>query len=471
MKIQSIQKSNVNFTAGKIEIYSDFDGTYFPEKHSNLYGLPQEKAKSLNNYFGEFRKFLIKLKDILTFKITTGRTFGEFETVSELIKSKGIKMPYPDALIVKNGSDEYPRKSGKFPFDYNSVNEIRENEIKSETNWNRGLREKLKEILSKYNFEIIESDSENSVRDYGQKSIMAHVRYDGFELTEDMQPQSEWKVGIRNDGVQKLYISFPYDMLHAQERKVAYEEIQKSFEEVLNSDKVKFVKSEYRDVNGGNRPIIEYSPQMSDGKPLDKIYDTRKAVQKAFQENDLVIAAGNGKNDYAMLNPLNYIDTEGLKPEIQKELKNVSEANIETLLKDTQIAERLRKLPFVGVVIKGGELDNLFKRFVDFNKIIEIENLKDGIKLAIKTYVSENKEFANSLSETLKKEFNLITEQTAENINVVPENRTLIKVTSQTSQKARSKGKIAAIIAAISAGVSAIVLFFKGDKSANPTGK
>ena len=493
MKVNCIQSSKVNFTAGKVDLYSDFDGTYLPEKHSNLYNLSEEKTTALNDYFSKFKKFLKETKNDLNFRITTGRTFGEFQTVSELIKSKGITMPFPNSVIMKNGSDEYIKSgsekafysSGKFPYDYNIPNQGKENDIKASTNWTSELKNKLKEILSKYNLQIIEHDSENSAADYGQKSLMAHVRYDDFELSDGIKPQSEWKIGLRNDGNLKIYASFPYDMLHADERKAAYKEILTAFENYLTDDKnIKFIRQEYRDKIGGNRPVVEYSPQMEDGTPLNKLYDTRKAVQKAILENDLVITAGDGKNDYEMLNPLNYIETKDLKPEIQKELKNISETNIETILKEPQIAERIAKLPFIGIIVKSenNEWAKILKHFEQYGKIMEIENgkLQDGLTEAIKKYANDNKEFAQNMSEKFKTALGFIKEQANEAAEAVvegvkpSENKTptnqatdeIIEVAGETSKKAKGKGgKIAAIIAAIGAGISAIYLAFKEKES------
>ena len=489
----------INFTAGKVDLYSDFDGTYFPEKHSRMYNLPQEDLNGLNKYFKSFKLFFQNLREDLSFRITTGRTFGEFQTVSELIKSKGVEMPLPDALITKNGSDEYLKtgsdrafyRSGEFPFSYSKPNSKIEKAIKAETNWNSSLRAKLRQILEKYNFQVIEHDSENPATDYGQRSIMAHVRYDDFELKEGLKPNSEWKVGLRNDGNLKLYVSFPYDMLHADERKAAYEEIKTAFESYLTADKkVKYHMEEYRDKIGGNRPVIEYVPLMNDGTPLNKLYDTKKAVEKAIKTNDLVITAGDGKNDLEMLNPLNYIETDDLAPELKKEIQEVSDKNIAKILENSTVVERLRKLPFVGIVVKSEDstINSLLSHFKQFNKIIEIENgkLQEGISQAIKMYAKDNSEFAESMSEKLKTELGLIKKQVAEAAEEVQETikpaevieeiknevkettPTLVEVASDTSKKAKgtSGGKIAAIVAAITAGIGAIAMLFKkGEKS------
>ena len=477
---------NINFTAGKVDMYSDFDGTYFPEKHSNMYNLSQDRKKSLDDYFKSFKRFFTTVHDDLSFRITTGRTFGEFQTVSELIKSNGMEMPLPDALITKNGADEYLKlgsdrnfyQNGEFPFSYAKPNKEKEKAIQAETNWDSSLKAKLKQILEKYNFQVIEHDSENSAADYGQKSIMAHVRYDDFELRENMKPQSEWKAGLRNDGNLKLYVSFPYDMLHAGERKAAYEEIKQAFENYLIDEKgIKYVWKEHRDKVGGQRPVIEYAPQMKNGMPLGKLYDTKKAVEKAIKEKDLVIAAGDGKNDLEMLNPLNYIETDDLSSELRKEIREASNENIKDILKNSTVIERLKKLPFIGIAVKNEErkINIFWRNFKQFGKIIEVENgnLQDGIKQAIKIYASENTEFAKNMSETLKEELGLIKKKVANADAEIKEGAkntasAMVEIASDTGKNAKNgkTGKIAAAVAAITAGIGAITMFFKkGEKS------
>ena len=504
MKINRISANQnvnqkINFTAGKVDMYSDFDGTYFPEKHSNMYNLSQDGKKGLNDYFKSFKRFFANVQDDFSFKITTGRTFGEFQTVSELIKSNGIEMPFPDAVITKNGADEYAKitsdksfyKNGEFPFSYEKPNAEKEQAIKAETNWDFSLKSKLRQILEKYNFHIIEHDSENSAADYGHKSLMAHVRYDDFELRDNMAPQSEWKVGLRNDGNLKLYVSFPYDMLHAGERKAAYEEIKQAFDNFLIDEKcVKYSFKEYRDKIGGQRPVIEYAPQMENGMPLSKLYDTRKAVEKAIKDKDLVIVAGDGKNDLEMLNPLNYIETKDLSPELRKNIKDASIENIESILKNSAVAERIKKLPFIGIVIKNEEspINQFLSNFKPLGKIVEIENgkLQGGIKQAVKMYASENDEFAENMSENLKKELGFIKKKVVETVEETKEAvkssepieeiktgakeaaETLVEVASDSGKNAKSGkgGKIAAIAAAITAGIGAVVMYFrKGEKS------
>lgn len=392
--IPAVNPSKLSFTSGNISLYSDFDGTYFPSSHSKLHNISGKDTEVLNKYFQNLCLFFENKKNNITFNITTGRTFGEFKAVAELIKSKGIKMPLPDALIVKNGSDEYVKigtdenyyKSGVFPFDYNKTALRKEESIKNLTGWQgKAFRQKIIETLKQYDFKIIEHDSEHSVKDYGNGSLFSRINYDNFKLDSfNMKPRSEWAAGLRNDGNLKFYLSFPYDMLNVEERKAAYNDIKSKLITYLDAENIKYVISERRDESCNNRPVIILEPGIN-GKALDKLYDTREAVKKAYLNNDFVIAAGDGINDLDMLNPLNYIDTKGMSADLK---------NADKLLENSEIVKQLENLPFTGIVIKdkNNGLEQLFKLFGKFGKIIEVERgkLQEGIEDAIKMFSRKN---------------------------------------------------------------------------------
>lgn len=402
------------FTAGQINLYSDFDGTYFPEQHSNLHNISTQEKINLGKYFNAFSNFLEKTKDSISFKITTGRTFGEFRGAIDLIKLKGLVMPLPDSLIVKNGSDEYLKygtdenyyRTGVFPFYYNETNPSKENAINNLTNWNgKVFRKKLIELLKKYDFKIVEHESEHSVRDYGTSSLFAHTKYDNFQLNgKNMAPKSEWVAGIRKDGNLKLYVSFPYDMLNVGERTAAYNDIKTRLIDFLDQNNVQYVLEEKRDAECGNRPVITITPKINN-QSLNKLFDTKIAVKKAIQNNDLVIVSGDGINDFEMLNPLNYI--EDLPSEVKLKISQMAPEDAIKYIENSPVAEQLKKLPFIGIVIKNdnNNLDKLFKIFGKFNKIIQTENggLQNGIKQAVKFYAQSSKEFAKNLDNEIKK--------------------------------------------------------------------
>ena len=435
MKVDCIKTPNITFKSGKINIYSDFDGTYFPVWQKDLHDIKPDCVQEINAEFKNFDNLLKKTKGDITFKITTGRTFGEFKGMTDLINSKGLQMPYPDSFISKNGSDEFIKiKDSKeiFPYDYSKTELEKEADIEKISGWNKSVKTKIKELLEKFHFEIIEHDSEYSVKDHGAGSLFSNVNYDSFELADGMSPQSEWKVGLRRDGNLKINISYPYDMIHVPERKAAYDDIHREFEKFLTESNIKFVKNEFVDNFGGNRPTVEYYPQMKNGKGLSKLFDTKLAVERAIRNNDFVITAGDGINDYEMLNPLNYLEGD-------------------TDLANPATVGKLKKLPFIGVVIKGENsgLEGLYSEFGKYGKIIEVEkgHLKDGIITAIKQYAKNNSEFMSGMSESLKNMLGIA----AESIEKV-------------SQNNKSSGKIIAIIGALAAGISGIVYALKAKK-------
>lgn len=90
MKITNITNC-LNFTAGKVQVYSDFDGTYCPTKHSSI--RDNNNDKFMDGYCSKMDKFFQKTENDLHFHITTGRTFSEYEAFSQLLKKRGYKLP------------------------------------------------------------------------------------------------------------------------------------------------------------------------------------------------------------------------------------------------------------------------------------------------------------------------------------------------------------------------------------------
>ena len=421
-----------SFGLGKVELYSDFDHTYCPISHADMhYSTPDTKPEFVQ-YCDSFQRFFDKTKDGLKFHITSGRTFGEYQAVSTLIKNQGFKLPLPDTFIAKNGSDEYIKTGSDadfydnkaFPFSYDVVNQEKEADIKAKTGWDgEKIKSKLKEMLKKYNFRIVEADSENGVKDYGDKSLFfngglpdeRNVVYHGTD-----KPQ--WVVGLRNDGHCKIFISYPPDMKTTPERKAALKDIQKQ----VDSLDFKRFRSVTQDKKGKQRvnevlePLVEGVGDSKHG--LTKLYDTKEAVKRAKADNDLVIVAGDDDNDFNMLNPLNYItpSEEALKDELLADwgkIKNHPAELAEKLDENNpahrEIIDAVNNLPFVGIAVNSGKNDGIIKELTSafgeksrMNKIITVETaqLKDGIKQAVKLYSSQNPEYRAKLNSDVEKE-------------------------------------------------------------------
>ena len=201
--------SNVNFTAGKVDLYSDFDGTYCPARHLSLH---DPAANSfMSEYCAKMDSFFKSTNGDIHFNVTTGRTFGEYESVSWLLKMRNFRLPFPETVITKDGSDRLLKngsdiefyEKGKFPFSYNTTSKEKENNIKKMSNWDgKAIYNELRRLADKYKIRFVEADSQNSVSDYGNRSF-----YSSGKLDPD-----EWKKLPRENGkilhqkMEKFYI-------------------------------------------------------------------------------------------------------------------------------------------------------------------------------------------------------------------------------------------------------------------------
>ena len=451
MKINSIpsrQDCNIKFTSGKVHLYSDFDNTYLPASH-NDFARNYDKGfvDWIRGYFNDFRSFFDRNKDGLRFTITTGRTYEEFETLAETARERKIEMPLPDSLICKNGSDEYLRtgtdaefyRGGYFPFDYKRPNPEKEAEIKQLTGWDGpAIKEKLKEIFASHNLPIVEGGSENGTHDYPKCSLFRPGSL-------DPKKPHEWKVGFRNDGNCKIFFTLPRNMSPSEyfslssDKKKVYDDIIIKIKDFLEKRGTKYLSYEKQhDDECCGRPYKVIVPDTEKyfyrthreyDRGLSKLYDTQKAVKKAFENQDLVIVAGDSSNDKRMLNPINYFIDVLEKVSEDKDnplsFENNEKAFIRYMDKHPELYEKFKKIPFIGIIEKndrGNEgLSQLIEYFSKgkYQKIIVVEKgkLKEGIREAIKLYCSQNPEYKKKLSKDLLKEvFNIVEQQSSKEV-------------------------------------------------------
>lgn len=395
-----IRTTNINFTAGKVHIYSDFDGTYFPAKQGDV--RKSESNTDLKKYFEKTDKFFKSTQDGIHLHITTGRTFGEYKTVCDLLNKKNISFTIPKTVITKNGSDEYIRSGdGHFPFSYQNTNKLKEEDIKKQTNWDGiKIKEFLKNLAAKYNKRFVEADSNGSVKDHGEASLYANGK---------LTPNDPHVVGYRREGNLKLNFNMAEDKAFANE-----------VENFLKSNNIKYCFSQ-KPMKNTFYTSYSFCPKLSDG-PLTKLYDTKEALKKAILNNDIIIVAGNERNDFEMLNPLEYLDEEFLrecesksqnktfyrdKNVMLKELKSLS-TEMKKELETNGFLKRLEELPIYGIVIneKDAALKPLSDVFSASGKIITAEpgELEEGIRKAIKHHADKNKKFRSGMPANLRKE-------------------------------------------------------------------
>ena len=231
-----------SFKAGKVRVFSDFDKTFLRSSHKDFVkNYDSEFVNALRENFKSFKEFLNNTREGLKFTITTGRTFGEFLTMAEVARERKFGMPLPDTLIVKNGSDEHIRtgtdedfyNGGEFPFKYEVTNKEKEAKIKEISGWDGPKFKKIVEdVLKSYNFRIVEADSENSVSDYGSRSMFSQgkIPYEVGKLFYGTD-KADWSIGMRKDGNLKMFFTIPADMFDVDERRNVYNDMQTKISE------------------------------------------------------------------------------------------------------------------------------------------------------------------------------------------------------------------------------------------------
>lgn len=461
MRIQNTI-NKINFTAGKINLYSDFDGTYCPAKHSSLH---DPNANSfMSDYCNKMDSFFKSTKNDVHFNLTTGRTYGEYESISWLLKMRGFNLPLPETLITKDGSDRLIKtgtdedfyQNGKFPFDYNKTFKEKETHLKELTNWDGdNIKNELKRIAEKYQIRLVEADSQNSVSDYGERSLYSNGKLNADDwkklplkdekVLEHNTPIADYVLGSRNDGKLKLNIIFPPDYGFCPERTHIYDCIKNDLINYLRENNIKH-NIEWEEANKYNHRRISCSitPEFENGA-LTKLYDTKEAVKKAIQNNDIVITAGDGSNDLDMLNPLKHLDSKFIETcknnsthrefytkndiekleDLQKVLNGNSDDYINGLRKELTengFLKQLKEIPMYSIVIKNknSKLKKLIEAFEKLGKVVAVDTGKidEGIKAIIKKHALNNETFKNAMSENLHKFiFNITKNNSIESLN------------------------------------------------------
>ena len=438
--------SKLNFTAGKVDLYSDFDGTYCPARHSSLHDPAANKFMS--EYCARMDSFFKSTNGDIHFNITTGRTFGEYEAVSWLLKIRNFRLPFPETVITKDGSDRLLKngsdmefyEGGKFPFSYNTTSKEKENNIKKMSNWDgEAIYKELRRLADKYKIRFVEADSQNSVSDYGNRSLYSSGKLDPDEwkklpgengrILHHESPIADYVLGSRNDGRLKFYLLFPPDYGFCPVRNGIYDNLINDFKNYMMSNNISY-NMVWEPATNSNMHRISCSitPKFENGA-LTKLYDTKDAVKKAAKNNDIVITAGDGSNDFDMLNPIKYLDEDFLNQceqkskykdfyhqdmkkcleDLQKVYNNDESIYIKGLRKELTengFLRTIEKMPIYSIVIKkkNTKLQPLIDAFENTGKIVAVEKgkLDDGIKKIVKNHAEKISKYKNSMSEEFK---------------------------------------------------------------------
>lgn len=462
MRVSSV-KNKIAFAAGKVDLYSDFDGTYCPARHFSLHN-PNDNA-FMPEYCNKMNKFFLAANGDVHFNITTGRTLGEYESISWLLRMRNFKLPLPETVITKDGSDRFTKlgkdndfyEENKFPFDYNSPQKEKELHIKQLTNWDGdGIRSELKRLTDKYHIKLVEADSENSVSDYGERSLFSNGKLnpdewkklpsDNGKILNHDTPIAEYILGARNDGKLKLNLIFPPDYGYCPERNSIYDNFINDLKGYMHSQKIRYHMN-FEPANESNHHRISCSitPRFENGA-LTKLYDTKEALKQAIKNNDIVIAAGDGSNDFDMLNPLGYMDEDFVKAceeksyykdfyskDMEKRLEDLRKVysgennqyinGLRKELTENGYLKKLEDLPMYGIVIKkkNTKLQSLIDTFSYKKKIIVVDFacLDEGVKKVIKIHAEKNKGFKNSMSKNFTTLIFGVKKKSVNNLNYI----------------------------------------------------
>ena len=406
MKISAITYNKIpnnSFKAGKTQIFSDFDGTYFPyhqnilreqNTHPDILKMQTMQAK-MNEFMGD-------KKDKINLVITTGRSKAEMQYLLNNIGKNKILFFAPEYFIFRDGSEKCEIRTCEEKLDLKTQKPepiMPKQQLKSEM---KGIIKKIDPKIT-----IFEDKINKIEKDYLDESIesefkKAKIRNKGYA-----------SINVEDNGL--VEIVFPYD----------YKNYSKIREEIKNWVKKNNapvdVISKNQDSNYyipyqkdyGNKYTCETAqsiilrPKVDDVAP-DKLNAPKEAVKRiiANNTNDLVIVTGDGSNDETMLNPLNYLDLYGIK--VNKSLP------IDEILEDREVIKGLKKLPLVPIIAGNGKtLSHLLelKQNLDRKRIRIIQHAKDPenellakIKRGMHEYSDRNDEYKYGLGRKLYSE-------------------------------------------------------------------
>lgn len=369
--------SQPNFGAGKIHLWFDSDGTYFPESDQNILKPEKSDTKSFKNLkaaFEALNKFISKFKKDIELNITTGRNRGEYRHYLDLVKKSGLSWVIPDRLVTKNGGDVFLKTSDNTPSEkaphagwpsLSSVDKSKREEISKLTRWDSNyIQSTILEVLEEWDFPIVYSPTGSG--DYGAKSYK-HI----WNLVNE-RFNNPWTAFVRQDGALNFYIGLPPNNAAINVQDSIAGSIKSKLDAKGISYQMDITHSDWENSDG---PSITITPKIND-KKLDKVYDVTKAIKDAQKDNDLVIVAGNGSNDRTMINPETY-----------SELTNSD------------------GLPLMSIVVGDNEkLLDVAKRYPQQVLSVGQYDLLDGVKKAIKLYAEKHPEFKSKLDPDIAKE-------------------------------------------------------------------
>lgn len=297
-------------TKGKVFLFADFDGTFMPFSHDSICtDRSVFPIEDFNRYFSLFSDFLKTNSKKIELIITTGRNLPKFNAFLEHIKRNETHIPLPNKVIVNNGGDIYQSINPEAIFKggeagYTNANpeaSKKRASIKKLTGWDGSdVKNRILTVLNSFNFQVLEVPINEFSDTYGDLSLQYYLEKYGLDHNTSNF------ASIQNDGLLGFHITFCKNMNYNENYLARLcQEINNSFENKISYS----LKTTLFDWEAGYGPSLRILPCIN-GKPLSKIYDIKECLKNIIENktDDLVIAAGDGENDLAMLTPDSYAD-------------------------------------------------------------------------------------------------------------------------------------------------------------------
>lgn len=407
MKINQISQFNtINFNAGKTTVFSDFDGSYMPFRHIDICKgriLAQtDKKDSFNKLFKGYAAFLEKAKQDIELIITTGRSKLEYDYFIKKAKECGLFYQFPSKLITRDGNDYYNIKNDSY-----AINEVRQQNIEMQTNWNKQkIQDDLTNIL-KTSFKdicIINSPINKNEYDYDDLSLEQTLKkltnkekmyYISFAEGDNLFLEAAFSEKLDSSRIKQLFERYIKDNNIQAEVDLYTEENNTYLPQYDSDDSFKLKPGK----------LIRITPKINNEK-ITKINDVKQELEFNIKNktDDLVVAIGDSSNDEIMLNPLNYLSIYGYKPE--KDYRKI--------LNNQEVLNLIAQMPFAAIIV--GENQSLGKirqlgSELEQRGIKKIYACKDSekgflpqLKRALADYGKQNEEFKYSMNTLLFEE-------------------------------------------------------------------
>ena len=225
-----------------------------------------------------------------------------------------------------------------------------------------------------------------------------------------LSPVPENWAAFKDNGNLEFHINFP--SAYSNDRNIY--QISDNLYKELRDAGFDFAHRVHESKKGRTFGDISVRPLVN-GEGINKLFDTKAQAKKIMEGklNDLVLVAGDDKNDLRMLDLFEYIDLEKGESRIsEKNLRKIYDLPVISIYVDnaaSKTKEAVMTTKTAGMPIE--ELEQYFNsdgniRFIHVipdNTVGKPKSLLEGAQIAVREYAKRNPEFRKNLSPEMKK--------------------------------------------------------------------